>query len=187
MTVSERPGTSYQVEIHFVIFNHFLISFISFMKIVIIFSEGNFKSTRNLNRSRLYSLRNLRIFDQKKDFCLTTSARNWAEKEAIAHLLFPFLISASLLLNNLFGLLTTEEYLNCKAVYLHVLTTNYVALRFYERHKFRLFRYMPCYYAIKGRQKNGYLYVLYINGGKPPWTFSYPLIYVVCQPRTQAL
>ena len=79
---------------------------------------------------------------------------------------------ASLLLNNLFGLLTTEEYLNCKAVYLHVLTTNYVALRFYERHKFRLFRYLPCYYAIKGRQKNGYLYVLYINGGKPPWTFS---------------
>jgi hypothetical protein len=84
------------------------------------------------------------------------------------------LFSASLLLNNLFGLLTTEEYLNCKAVYLHVLTTNYVALRFYERHKFRLFRYLPCYYAIQGRQKNGYLYVLYINGGKPPWTFSYP-------------
>lgn len=79
---------------------------------------------------------------------------------------------ASLLLNNLFGLLTTEEYLNCKAVYLHVLTTNYVALRFYERHKFRLFRYMPCYYAIKGHQKNGYLYILYINGGKPPWTVS---------------
>ena len=89
--------------------------------------------------------------------------------------LFLFLFQASLLLNNLFGLLTTEEYLNCKAVYLHVLTTNYVALRFYERHKFRLFRYMPCYYAIKGQQKNGYLYVLYINGGKPPWTFSYPL------------
>lgn len=79
---------------------------------------------------------------------------------------------ASLLLNNLFGLLTTEEYVDCKAVYLHVLTTNFVALRFYERHKFRLFRYMPCYYAINGYHKNGYLYVLYINGGQPPWTFS---------------
>jgi hypothetical protein len=185
MTVSERPGTSYQVEIHFVIFNHFLISSI------FLYENCSVKKILSpleiWNRSRLYLLRNLGIFDQKRDFCLTTSARNRAEKEAIAYLLFPFLISASLLLNNLFGLLTTEEYLNCKAVYLHVLTTNYVALRFYERHKFRLFRYMPCYYAIKGRQKNGYLYVLYINGGKPPWTFSYPLIYVVCQPRTQAL
>lgn len=79
---------------------------------------------------------------------------------------------ATLLLNNLFGLLTTEEYINCKAVYLHVLTTNFVALRFYERHKFKLIRFMPHYYAIKSYHKNGYLYVLYINGGKPPWTFS---------------
>ena len=114
------------------------------------------------------------------NYCILS--KFWFVKEKRCRIFYFFLlfsIVASLLLNNLFGLLTTEEYLNCKAVYLHVLTTNYVALRFYERHKFRLFRYMPCYYAIKGRQKNGYLYVLYINGGKPPWTFSYPLICIV--------
>ena len=66
MTVSERPGASYQVEIHFVNFNHFLISFISFMKIVIIFSEENFKSTRNLEPKSITLIEKFRNFFIKK-------------------------------------------------------------------------------------------------------------------------
>ncbi|QQP54230.1 N-acetyltransferase UNQ2771/PRO7155 -like protein, partial [Caligus rogercresseyi] len=29
----------------------------------------------------------------------------------------------------------------------------------------------PYYYAIKGKRKDGFTYVLYINGGHPPFTF----------------
>ncbi|BFZ17695.1 hypothetical protein BsWGS_20734 [Bradybaena similaris] len=81
---------------------------------------------------------------------------------------------ASLLLDSLLSYLTSKERLDCKAVYLHVLSTNTVALRFYERRRFRRHLFLPYYYAIQGKARDGYSYVLYINGGQPPWSiFDY--------------
>ncbi|KAI8494751.1 N-alpha-acetyltransferase 60 [Branchiostoma belcheri] len=67
---------------------------------------------------------------------------------------------ASLLLETLLSHLTTSERHNVKAVYLHVLTTNTTAIRFYEHRSFRRHNYLPYYYAIKGVPKDGFSYVL---------------------------
>lgn len=56
-----------------------------------------------------------------------------------------------------------------KALFLHVLTTNTAAILFYEQRKFRLHSFLPYYYSIKGRCKDGFTYVYYINEGHPPW------------------
>ena len=56
-------------------------------------------------------------------------------------------------------------------------------MKFYDKRHFRQFRYLPLYYAIAGMHKDGFSYVLYINGGEPPWTLAYPLkfvVFVVC-------
>ena len=95
-------------------------------------------------------------------------------------------ISGTLLLDSLLSHLTTPERENCKAVYLHVLTTNFAAMKFYDKRHFKQFRYLPLYYAINGIHKDGFSYVLYINGGEPPWTLGYPLwnlgiVWVLCQ------
>ncbi|KAK2161156.1 hypothetical protein LSH36_120g01017 [Paralvinella palmiformis] len=82
---------------------------------------------------------------------------------------------ASLLLNNLLSYLRSPELHSCKAVYLHVLTTNKVAILFYERWNFSLHNYLPYYYSINGKPCDGYSYVLYLNGGHPPWSVMYPL------------
>ena len=42
---------------------------------------------------------------------------------------------------------------------------------------FRLHAFLPYYYNIKGKCKDGFSYVLYINGGHPPWSLLYPLIW----------
>lgn len=76
----------------------------------------------------------------------------------------------SLLLDSLLSYLTTKEHFNCKATYLHVLSTNQTAIRFYERRNFGAHSYLPYYYSIQGKPRDGYSYVLYINGGKPPWS-----------------
>lgn len=76
---------------------------------------------------------------------------------------------ASLLLENLLSYLTSGDQSDCKAVYLHVLTSNKTAIQFYERRHFCLHSYLPYYYLIKGSPKDGLSYVLYINGGQPPW------------------
>ncbi|CAL1535623.1 unnamed protein product [Lymnaea stagnalis] len=81
---------------------------------------------------------------------------------------------ASLLLDSLLSYLTSKDRFDCKAVYLHVLSTNTVALRFYERRRFRRHLFLPYYYAIQGKARDGYSYVLYINGGEPPWSILYP-------------
>lgn len=87
--------------------------------------------------------------------------------------------SASLLLDNLLSYLTSGEQIDCKAVYLHVLTTNATAIRFYERRNFRVHSCLPYYYSIKGCPHDGYSYVLYINGGQPPSPLLYPLDSIV--------
>ena len=88
-------------------------------------------------------------------------------------------MSGSLLLDSLLSHLTTPERQHCKAVYLHVLSSNSAAMKFYDKKHFRQFRYLPLYYAIDGMHKDGFSYVLYINGGEPPWTLAYPLKFVV--------
>ncbi|XP_072022108.1 N-alpha-acetyltransferase 60-like [Amphiura filiformis] len=77
---------------------------------------------------------------------------------------------ATSLLQSLISYLTSSERANVKAVYLHVLASNTTAIRFYEKHNFRRHEYLPYYYAIKGQPKDGLSYVLYVNGGQPPWT-----------------
>jgi len=77
----------------------------------------------------------------------------------------------SLLLESLISYLTNSEHNhNCKAIYLHVLHTNITALHFYEKHNFRQHAFLPYYYSINGSPQDGYSYVLYINGGQPPWS-----------------
>jgi len=76
---------------------------------------------------------------------------------------------ASLLLESLISHLTSEAYEVVKAVYLHVLTTNSAAISFYEHRGFHLHSFLPFYYAIQGRRRDGYTAVLYLNGGHATW------------------
>jgi len=76
---------------------------------------------------------------------------------------------ASLLLDQLISHLTSEQYSLVKALYLHVLTTNTQAITFYEHRGFQVHSFLPYYYAIKGKRKDGFTHVLYLNGGHPTW------------------
>ncbi|XP_064478028.1 N-alpha-acetyltransferase 60-like [Ornithodoros turicata] len=76
---------------------------------------------------------------------------------------------ATLLLDSLLSHLSQAA--TCKAVYLHVLASNMCAIQFYERRRFRLHAFLPLYYSVRGTPRDGYSYVLYLNGGHPPWTF----------------
>ncbi|KAE8746988.1 hypothetical protein FOCC_FOCC006243 [Frankliniella occidentalis] len=76
---------------------------------------------------------------------------------------------ASVLLDNLISHLTSVDNPHCKALFLHVLTTNSPAIHFYQRHQFKLHAFLPYYYYINGKSKDGFTYVLYVNGGHPPW------------------
>ncbi|KAI0210722.1 N-alpha-acetyltransferase 60 [Lamellibrachia satsuma] len=71
---------------------------------------------------------------------------------------------ASLLLNSLLSYLLSAEQHNCKAIYLHVLTTNVSAIRFYERQNFKQHSFLPYYYSIHAAPHDAYCYVLYMNG-----------------------
>lgn len=78
------------------------------------------------------------------------------------------------MLDTLYAYLKAET--DCKAIYLHVLCSNTVALKFYEKRNFQKRLYLPNYYTIKGQLQDGYCYVLYMNNGEPPWTFKYPFL-----------
>ncbi|XP_049624454.1 N-alpha-acetyltransferase 60 isoform X1 [Suncus etruscus] len=80
----------------------------------------------------------------------------------------------SLLLESLKEHISTTAQDHCKAIYLHVLTTNSAAISFYENRDFTQHHYLPYYYSIRGVLKDGFTYVLYLNGGHPPWTILYP-------------
>lgn len=78
---------------------------------------------------------------------------------------------ATLLLDHLIIHLTRNPTTNdCKAIYLHVLTTNTIAIRFYENRQFRKHLFLPLYYSIDSIARDGFSYVLYINGGRPQTT-----------------
>lgn len=86
----------------------------------------------------------------------------------------------SLLLDSLKEHISTTAQDHCKAIYLHVLTTNLTAIHFYENRDFKQHHFLPYYYSIRGLLKDGFTYVLYINGGHPPWTILYPSLVYVC-------
>ncbi|KAK4877611.1 hypothetical protein RN001_010117 [Aquatica leii] len=95
---------------------------------------------------------------------------------------------ATLLLDSLINQLTTAEKNKVKAIFLHVLTTNSAAILFYEHRRFQLHKFLPYYYLINGRCKDGFTYVLYINGGGGLFTWFiekiYRAIYWMWKPRT---
>ncbi|XP_060828441.1 N-alpha-acetyltransferase 60 [Bombus pascuorum] len=75
---------------------------------------------------------------------------------------------ASLLLEQLLAHVTAPERSSVKAVFLHVLSSNAPAILFYQRCHFRLHSFLPYYYVIHGKCKDGFTYVLYVNGGHAP-------------------
>lgn len=77
-----------------------------------------------------------------------------------------------MLLDTLLQFLKTET--DCKAIYLHVLCSNLVAINFYEKKNFVQRIYLPNYYTIDGQLQDGFCYVLYMNNGQPPWNMIYP-------------
>lgn len=79
---------------------------------------------------------------------------------------------ASFLLDTFLQHVREAENVYCKAVYLHVLSTNISAVLFYERQTFKRHKLLPMYYAINGTRMDGYCYVCYVNDGCPPVTFS---------------
>ena len=54
----------------------------------------------------------------------------------------------------------------CGAVYLHVITYNEAAIKFYEKHNFVRVRELQDYYSIDNVNYNAYLYVFYVNGAQ---------------------
>ncbi|KAI4877439.1 hypothetical protein NFI96_002002 [Prochilodus magdalenae] len=56
----------------------------------------------------------------------------------------------SLLLDSLKDHISTTAQDHCKAIYLHVLTTNLTAIHFYENRDFKQHHYLPYYYSIRG-------------------------------------
>eukprot|EP00976_Prorocentrum_cordatum_P071127 1180197-Prorocentrum_minimum.AAC.2 len=66
----------------------------------------------------------------------------------------------------------------CRAVYLHVITSNHSAIRFYDRFQFEYVRHMPQFYFIPSDRApqpgqlyyDALLFVLYVNKGRPPFS-----------------
>lgn len=90
----------------------------------------------------------------------------------------------SLLLDTFVRYITIDRQ-NVKAVFLHVLTTNQPAIVFYEKQNFQYHSFLPYYYSIRGRSRDAFLYVNYINGGRRPNILDQikeTLMEVFCQP-----
>eukprot|EP00249_Psilotum_nudum_P014880 c25047_g1_i1 orf=419-1354(-) len=56
----------------------------------------------------------------------------------------------------------------CKAVYLHVISYNQPAINFYKKNSFQCLRKLHSFYFINGHHYDAYLYIYYVNGGRPP-------------------
>lgn len=91
----------------------------------------------------------------------------------------------SLLLDTFIHHITASDKQKIKALFLHVLTTNQTAIIFYERRNFRYHSFLPYYYSIRGRSRDAFLYVSYINGGRYPNIldqFKETVYNVLCRP-----
>uniref|UniRef100_A0ACD5UK34 Uncharacterized protein n=4 Tax=Avena sativa TaxID=4498 RepID=A0ACD5UK34_AVESA len=58
--------------------------------------------------------------------------------------------------------------INCRGVYLHVISYNQPAIRFYEKMLFNLVRRLPMFYYIQGQHYDSFLFVYYVHGGLSP-------------------
>uniref|UniRef100_A0A7S4K7N7 N-alpha-acetyltransferase 60 n=1 Tax=Guillardia theta TaxID=55529 RepID=A0A7S4K7N7_GUITH len=58
-----------------------------------------------------------------------------------------------------------------KAVSLHVLTTNQIAVKFYEDNGFVRLKRIPDFYVIGGKNCDAFLYAKYMHGGESPPSF----------------
>ena len=61
---------------------------------------------------------------------------------------------------------------NCGAVYLHVITYNVAAIRFYENQGFVNIGVLGDYYFIDGVHHDAFFFVLHVNGAKMPMSFA---------------
>lgn len=58
--------------------------------------------------------------------------------------------------------------INCRGVYLHVISYNQPAIRFYEKMLFNLVRRLPMFYYIEGHHYDSFLFLYYVHGGLSP-------------------
>ncbi|KAG7010991.1 Histone acetyltransferase MCC1 [Cucurbita argyrosperma subsp. argyrosperma] len=56
----------------------------------------------------------------------------------------------------------------CRAVYLHVISYNSTAIKFYKKMSFKCLRRLSGFYFINGQHYDSYLFVYYVNGGRSP-------------------
>lgn len=59
---------------------------------------------------------------------------------------------------------------SCRAVYLHVIAYNRAAIFLYKKNRFQCLRRLSQFYFIGGKLYDAYLYVFYVNGGRPPFS-----------------
>eukprot|EP00026_Physarum_polycephalum_P014523 Phypoly_transcript_15047.p1 GENE.Phypoly_transcript_15047~~Phypoly_transcript_15047.p1 ORF type:complete len:230 (+),score=21.68 Phypoly_transcript_15047:3-692(+) len=83
---------------------------------------------------------------------------------------------ATLLLKTMLDFCEIERP-SVSAIYLHVLTTNSHAIKFYEKHKFTCLRKLAAYYEIGENSMDSFLYIMYINDGLPPGSSGNALDY----------
>ena len=54
-----------------------------------------------------------------------------------------------------------------------------VSIKFYEKRNFQKRLYLPRYYTINNELKDGYCYVLYLKGARPPFRIRYPFFSII--------
>ncbi|XP_009398474.2 histone acetyltransferase MCC1 [Musa acuminata AAA Group] len=57
---------------------------------------------------------------------------------------------------------------NCRAVYLHVISYNLPAIKFYRKMLFKFIRRLQNFYYINGQHYDSYLFVYFVNGSHSP-------------------
>ncbi|XP_022148604.1 histone acetyltransferase MCC1 [Momordica charantia] len=56
----------------------------------------------------------------------------------------------------------------CRAAYLHVISYNSPAIKFYKKMSFKCLQRLPGFYFINGQHYDSYLFIYYVNGGRSP-------------------